>query len=326
MSDRSLLGIDIGGSFTDIVAWDPSTGAIHYAKTPTYPTDLVRSLREAIDAVPDSLRGVAVLRHGTTVVINTILTSSGARTALLTTVGFRDVLEIGRTNWPEPYNLFHNRLPPLVPRELRFEVPERLGADGTVVEPLDEDAVATIAQRLRTEAVESVAICLLHSYVDPTHEQRLAKIIADELPDVYVSQSHELSKEFREYERTSTVVINAYVGNVVDRYISEFETQLAADDFKGTLYLMESNGGVTTAEAARRRPIVMVESGPAAGVMATAEVARTLDIDRAVAFDMGGTTAKACLVEDSEALFTSQYYVPDYERGYAVQVAALDIV
>ena len=326
MTSRSLLGIDIGGSFTDIVSSDASTGAIHYAKTPTYPADLVRSLSEAIDAVPDSLEGVAVLRHGTTVVINTILTNSGAKTALLTTAGFRDVLEIGRTNWPEPYNLLYNRLPPLVPRERRFEVPERLGADGTVVQPLDEAAVLDIAAELRDLEVESVAICFLHSYVDASHEQRVGELLAEHLPGVYVCQSSELSKEFREFERTSTVAINAYVGNVVDRYINEFEQHLARDKFAGTLYLMESNGGVTTADVARRRPIVMVESGPAAGVMATAEVARTLDIDRAVAFDMGGTTAKACLVEDGEALFTSQYYVPDYEHGYAVQVAALDIV
>ena len=326
MTSRSLLGIDIGGSFTDIVSSDASTGAIHYAKTPTYPADLVRSLSEAIDAVPDSLEGVAVLRHGTTVVINTILTNSGAKTALLTTAGFRDVLEIGRTNWPEPYNLLYNRLPPLVPRERRFEVPERLGADGTVVQSLDEAAVLDIAAELRDLEVESVAICFLHSYVDASHEQRVGELLAEHLPGVYVCQSSELSKEFREFERTSTVAINAYVGNVVDRYINEFEQHLARDKFAGTLYLMESNGGVTTADVARRRPIVMVESGPAAGVMATAEVARTLDIDRAVAFDMGGTTAKACLVEDGEALFTSQYYVPDYEHGYAVQVAALDIV
>ena len=326
MTSRSLLGIDIGGSLTDIVSSDPSTGSIHYAKTPTYPTDLVRSLSEAIDAVPDSLEGVAVLRHGTTVVINTILTNSGAKTALLTTAGFRDVLEIGRTNWPEPYNLLYNRLPPLVPRELRFEVPERLGADGSVVQELDEAAVLDIAAELRNMEVESVAICFLHSYVDASHEQRVGELLAEHLPGVYICQSSELSKEFREFERTSTVAINAYVGNVVDRYINEFEQHLARDKFTGTLYLMESNGGVATADVARRRPIVMVESGPAAGVMATAEVARTLDIDRAVAFDMGGTTAKACLVEDGEALFTSQYYVPDYEHGYAVQVAALDIV
>jgi N-methylhydantoinase A len=323
---RGLLGIDIGGSFTDVVSSDPTTGTLLYGKTATYPDDLVRSLRESIAEVDAPLEEIAVLRHGTTVVINTILTSSGSKTALLTTQGFRDVLEIGRTNWPEPYNLFYDRLPPLVPRDLRFEVVERMSARGDVVVPLDEDALVSAMEIIRDEEVSAVAVCLLHAYVNPAHEIRVAQLLAEHVPDVYVSLSHELSKEFREYERTSTAVTNAYVGDVVDEYIDEFESHLASRNFAGSLYLMESNGGVTTAAVARRKPVVMVESGPAAGVMATAAVARELDIERAVAFDMGGTTAKACLVEGGDALFTSQYYVPDYEHGYPLQVAALDIV
>lgn len=325
MSDH-LVGIDIGGSFTDIVASNLQTGAVTYAKTHTHPEDLIRSLRDAMDAVGVPSNEVSVLRHGTTVVINAILTLSGSKTALLTTEGFRDVLEIGRTNWPEPYNLFFNRLPPLVPRELRFDVPERVGADGAVVHPLDEEMLAQIVEQLRAAEVEAVAVCFLHSYANPEHERRVGEVLADQLPGVYVSLSHELSKEFREYERTSTVVTNAYVGRVVDRYIEEFQAHLHAHGFQGSLYMMASDGGATTAASARRRPVVLVESGPAAGVMATAEISRTLGIDRAVAFDMGGTTAKACLVEHGEALFTSQYYVPDYEHGFPVRVAALDIV
>ena len=325
MSHR-LVGIDIGGSFTDIVSTNLQTGAVTYAKTHTYPEDLIRSLRDAMDSIGLPSEEVSVLRHGTTVVINSILTLSGSKTALLTTEGFRDVLEIGRTNWPEPYNLFYNRLPPLVPRELRFDVPERVGADGAVVHTLDEEVLLQIVEQLRATEVEAVAVCFLHSYANPEHERRVGAILADQLPGVYVSLSYELSKEFREYERTSTVVTNAYVGRVVDRYIVEFQAHLHTHGFKGSFYMMASDGGAMTAASARRRPVVLVESGPAAGVMATAEISRTLGIDRAVAFDMGGTTAKSCLVEHGEALFTSQYYVPDYEHGFPVRVAALDIV
>ncbi len=321
-----LVGIDIGGSFTDIVSFNLKTGAVTYAKTHTHPDDLIRSLRDVMDAIGVPSEEVSVLRHGTTVVINTIITLSGSKTALLTTEGFRDVLEIGRTNWPEPYNLFYNRLPPLVPRELRFDVPERVGADGAIVHPLHEEVLLQIVEQLRAAEVEAVAVCFLHSYANPEHERRVGEILAEKLPGVYVSLSHELSKEFREYERTSTVVTNAYVGRVVDQYIEEFQAHLQAHGFKGSLYMMASDGGATTAASARRRPVVLVESGPAAGVMATAEISRMLGIDRAVAFDMGGTTAKACLVEYGEALFTSQYYVPDYEHGFPVRVAALDIV
>ena len=326
MSDQHLLGIDIGGSFTDIVASNLSTGAIAYAKTHTRPADLIRSLREAIEAVGVPTDRISMLRHGTTVVINALLTRSGGKTALLTTAGFRDVLEIGRTNWPEPYNLFYNRLPPLVPRDLRFDVPERMAADGSVVAPLDEDALRAIIGQLRAAEVETIAVCFLHAYLNPAHEQRVGEILAEELPGVYVSLSHELSKEFREYERTSTAVLNAYVGPVIDKYVDQFQSHLKEHGFGGSLYLMESNGGATTAASARRRPVVLVESGPAAGVMATAEISRQQGIAGAVAFDMGGTTAKACLVEHGEPLFTSQYYVPDYEHGFPVQVAALDIV
>lgn len=322
---RYLVGIDIGGSFTDIVATS-SSGAVRYTKTPTYPDDLLRSLRESMEAIAVPSDSVDVLRHGTTVVINAILTRSGSLTALIATKGFRDVLEIGRTNWPEPYNLFWNRMDPLVARELRFDVPERTGADGVVVEPLNEPAVIAVAETLRAAGVQSIAVCLLHSYIAPAHELRVRELLAEHLPDVYVSLSHELSKEFREYERTSTVVTNAYVGAVVDGYLDDFEEHLAEHGFVGSLYLMESNGGVTTASAARRRPVGLVESGPAAGVMATAELSGAMQLDRLVAFDMGGTTAKACLVEHGEPLFTSQYYVPDYERGFPVRVAALDIV
>ena len=321
-----LLGIDIGGSFTDIVASNLQTGEISYAKTPTYSQDLVRSLREAIAAISVPVGEIGVIRHGTTVVINAILTRSGKRTALVTTKGFRDVLEIGRTNWPEPYNLFFNRMEPLVPRELRFEIDERMSASGEEISPVREGDMSELVAKIQDAKVEAVGVCLLHSYVDDTHEKLIGEALADAFPDAYISLSHELSREFREFERTSTVVTNAYVGGVVDGYLGELESYLESEGFSGRLYMMESNGGVTTAESARRRPVALVESGPAAGVMATAEISKLRGIDNAIAFDMGGTTAKACLVEGGVPLFTAEYFVPSYEQGFPLRVAALDIL
>ena len=323
---RVLLGIDIGGTFTDIIASNLETGELTYAKTPTYNDDLVRSLREAMEAVGVPSADVGVIRHGTTVVINAILTRSGERTALVTTEGFRDVLEIGRTNWPEPYNLFFDRLPPLVPRERRFELGERMAANGSVVRPVDLAEVEKLAKAIAASGAKAVAVCFLHSYVNPEHERLVGEALAQILPDSYITLSHELTREFREYERTSTVVTNAYVGGVVDRYVGSLSEYLKDRGFTGSLYLMESNGGVTTADSARRRPVALVESGPAAGVMATAEVAKATGVDRSIAFDMGGTTAKACLVEHGDPLFTSEYFVPDYEHGFPLRVAALDIL
>jgi N-methylhydantoinase A len=321
-----LVGIDIGGTFTDVVTLDVGSGRLRHAKRPSDPADLVKGIRQALvdDEVP--LSDVAVIRHGTTVVINAILQRVGAKTALVTTAGFRDVLEIGRTNWPEPYNLFYDRDPALVPRELRFEVGERLGAGGVEVRSVDLDGVRALAPTLREQGIESIGVCLLHSYANPEHELVIADVLRDELPDVHVSVSHELSREFREYERSSTVVMNSYVGPVVDRYLSRLQGALAEDGFDGSLYLMESSGGVTSVDDARQRPIVLVESGPAAGAIAVAEYAKRLGMERAIAFDMGGTTAKAVLVEDGEPLFTSEYYLPTYERGFPIHVAAVDIV
>lgn len=321
-----LLGIDIGGSFTDIIASNLETGELSYAKTPTYNQDLVRSLREALEAVGVPSADVSVIRHGTTVVINAILTRSGEDTALITTEGFRDVLEIGRTNWPEPYNLFFDRLPPLVPRERRFELGERLSASGEVVRPVNEQEVEALAERIKDSGAKSVAVCFLHSYANPAHERLVGEILSEFLPDRYISLSHELTREFREYERTSTVVTNAYVGGVVDRYVASLDSYLSEKGFEGTLYLMESNGGVTTATAARRSPVSLVESGPAAGIMAANEIAKESGIERSIAFDMGGTTAKACLIENGDPLFTSEYFVPDYEHGFPLRVSALDIL
>ena len=320
-----LIGIDIGGTFTDVVTFDEETRQLTHAKRPSYPDDLVRGIRQALtdDEVP--LGAVSVIRHGTTVVINAILQRVGATTALVTTSGFRDVLEIGRTNRPQSYNMFYDRDPALVPRERRYEALERVGADGGVVEALCAGQVRELARAL-PEDVESVGVCLLHSYANPDHELEVAGIFRAELPDLHVSVSHELSREFREYERTSTVVMNAYVGPVVDRYLSRLVDALTEDGFDGSLYLMESSGGVTSVPDARARPIVLVESGPAAGAIAVAQYAQRMGYANAIAFDMGGTTAKAVLVEHGEPLLTSEYYVPTYDHGFPLHIAAVDIV
>lgn len=321
-----LVGLDIGGSFTDIVLHDCRTGDTRYRKASNRTGDLLESVRECLQELEVPWSRVASVKHGTTVVINTIIERRGARTALLTTEGFRDVLEIGRTNWPEPYNLRFNRLPPLIPRELRFEVRERMGSNGKVVIPLTPTALAEAVETVRKANVQAVAICFLHSYLNSDHELSVGAAIREALPGVYVTLSHELSREFREYERTSTVAANGYVGPVIDTYLNTLQDYLRQANFGGQLFLMESSGGASTLDSARNRPVVLVESGPAAGAIAVAQLAEASQLGNVIAFDMGGTTAKATLVEAGRPLFTSEYYVPTYERGFPVRVPAIDIV
>ncbi len=321
-----LVGLDIGGSFTDIVLYDSRSGETRYRKAGNRTGDLLQSVRECLAELQVPWADVAAVKHGTTVVINTIIERRGARVALLTTEGFRDVLEIGRTNWPEPYNLRFDRLPPLVPRDLRFEVRERMGADGQAVTPLSDAAIAAAVDTVRRAGVEAVAVCFLHAYLNPDHEKRVGAALKQAMPSLFVTLSHELSREFREFERTSTVATNAYVGPAIDRYLQTLNDDLRQADFAGQLFLMESSGGASTIAAARSHPVVLVESGPAAGAIAVAQFAHASGLDNVIAFDMGGTTAKATLVEGGQPLFTSEYYVPTYERGYPVRVPAIDIV
>ncbi len=319
------IAIDIGGTFTDLAALDPQTGALRFAKSLTTPPNFEQGGLDCLSQAGIAADEIDVLRHGTTVVINALLEHNGARTALVTTEGFRDILEIGRGNRPESFNLFYHRMPPLVDRERRFEIAERMNARGEVLRPLDMAALAPLAEQLRAAKVEAVAICLLHAWRNPAHEQVIASYLREHL-GCFVSASHEISREFREFERTSTVVQNAYVGPVTAQYLERFGATLGEAGFTGSLYLMGSNGGVLTQTETRRNPLLLVESGPVGGAAGAAELGLRLGLRHLVAFDMGGTTAKAVLIEDGEAVVSPLYWVGGYDRGYPVQAAVLDIV
>lgn len=319
------VAVDIGGTFTDLVAFDGATGRTLYGKSLTTPRDLGQGILDALGKAGVSLAETATIKHGTTVVINTVLEETGAKVGLVTTAGFRDVLEIGRGNRPEPFNFHFRRLPPLAPRHRRFEVDERMGPNGAPIRAPKREDLKRVAAALEREGVEAVAICFLHSYANPEHERQAAAALAASGIG-YLSVASELSREWREYERTSTAVLNAYVGPRVDRYLSRLEGALADEGFRGRLFVMESNGGVMSVATARRRPIYLVESGPVAGVTGATAVAAQAGWRNVVAFDMGGTTAKASIVEELTPKVEPLYYVGGYERGYPVQAPVVDIV
>src|SRR5262249_47364708 len=240
---------------------------------------------------------------------NALLEGKGARTGLLTTEGFRDVLEIGRGNFLRMYDVLYRRPTPLVPRGRRREVPERISARGEVLVPLGEDAVREAARALAAEGVESVAVTFLFSYLDPTHEQRAAAILAEELPGVAISVSHRLSREWREYERTNTTVVNAYVLPIVERYLATFEQRLAERGFRGSVLITQSNGGASSPSAAHDPAVPPLQSRPAAGAVGCSSLARALRLDRGISFDMGGTTAKCPIVDNGMVQTTHAYHL-----------------
>jgi N-methylhydantoinase A len=320
-----IVAIDIGGTFTDLASLDPQTGALKFSKSLTTPPSFEQGARDCLELAGIEADTISVLRHGTTVVINALLERKGASTALVTTDGFRDILEIGRGNRPEGFNLFYERLPPVVPRELRFDLPERMDARGNVLRPVDREALAEVAAKIRETGVDAVAVCFLHAWRNPQHEVEVGNYLRENT-DCFVSCSHEISRELREFERTTTTALNAYVGPAVERYIARFDGKLRENGFSGRLYLMGSNGGVLTEEDTLHRPLLLVESGPVGGVAGAAEIGRRANLGNIVAFDMGGTTAKAVLIEDGEAAVSPLYWVGGYDRGYPVQAAVLDIV
>lgn len=321
----TIVAVDIGGTFTDLAALDPESGQLRFSKSLTTPPNFEEGALDCVRMAAIDPGSIQVLRHGTTVVINALLERKGARTALLTTKGFRDILEIGRGNRPEAFNLFYHRLPPFVTRNHRYEIDERLDARGTVLRPLDREALPAIAARLKADGIEAVAVCLLHAWRNPVHEVEIGAYLREHT-GCFVSCSHEISREFREFERTSTVVLNAYVGPSVSSYLKRFGGALRGTGFDGRLYLMGSNGGVLTEADTRMRPLLLVESGPVGGAAGAAEIGARIGEKNLVAFDMGGTTAKAVLIEDGEAASSPLYWVAGYDRGYPVQAAVLDIV
>jgi N-methylhydantoinase A len=319
------IAVDIGGTFTDLVAVDDN-GNVHRSKSLTTPDDLARGIQDCLSGAHIDVSGASFFVHGSTVTINAVLERKGARTGLITTKGFRDVYEIGRGNRPEGYNLFFKRPVPLVSRDLRLEVDERLYASGEILKSLDEASASAAITALKAASVESVAVCLLHAYANPVHEERLGKLLRQQFPEAYVSLSHEILREFREYERTSTTVLNAYVGPNVNRYLVSLEKRLGKSGFRGTFRVMQSNGGVMSAETAKRMPVTMMESGPVAGVIAAAHLGEKLDCRHIISFDMGGTTAKASLIKDFHPEVTSSYYVGGYVSGHPMMLPVVDIV
>jgi N-methylhydantoinase A len=295
------VGVDVGGTFTDLIARD-AAGRFSELKVPTTPENPSIGVLEGVSRLGlAGERRLAAMAHGTTAVTNAIVEGRIAPVGLVTTRGFRDVLEIARQNRTNLYdNLPPNKPEPLVPRRLRLEVGERVAADGSVLEPLDLDGLVAVVGRLRAEEIRAVAVCLLHAYANPAHERALAAALAPHFP--YLSISSEVNAEFREYERTTTTVLNAAVMPLAARYVDELVSRLGAVP----LHLLHSAGGMMSAEQAKARPLAMAMSGPAAGVAAAAWVASRLRIDRALAFDMGGTTTDVCLIADGRAETTSQ--------------------
>jgi N-methylhydantoinase A len=322
------VATDIGGTFTDLVYLDPVTGRTGYTKASSTPPNFAQGILDALDKSPVRAEDIVDFVHGCTVVINALTERNGARTALITTEGFRDVLEIGRGNRPDIYNFRYAKQPPFVPREWRFEVRERLDWHGRVLEPLDEEGVRRLAAILRAERIEAVAICFLHAYANPVHEQRCREILAAELPDVFVSISSDITKEWREYERTSTVVLNAYVQPVTARYLNDLETTLRARGVKAPLYAMKSNGGTNTFALSRLQPIHLVESGPVGGVIGAKVIGDAIGEPNLITIDVGGTTAKTSLIDRGVPKFTTDYHIErdPYHAGYPIKVPVVDIV
>jgi len=318
------VGIDIGGTFTDLVGL--RDGEIVIDKTSTTPDDPTRGVADALAGVDTDISAIADFLHGTTIAINTVLERKGANTALITTRGFRDVYAMGRNNRPEAFNLEFRRPRPLVPRSLTWEVSARMMASGEILDPLDDAEVEAIGRELLAQDVSSVAVCLIHAYADPAHEQRIGEILNRVCPGMFISLSHDILREYREYERTSTTALNAYVGPRVRGYLDRLEGFLSDGKFGGTIQIMRSNGGTMSLSQARVQPVTMMESGPVAGMIAAGRIAEILGLEQCIGFDMGGTTAKASLITDGAPEVSEDYYIGGYSRGQPMQLPVVDIV
>jgi N-methylhydantoinase A len=324
-SSRLRVAADIGGTFTDVAAFDARQGRLLLGKTLTTPSHLVQGILQGLEKAGITLEEAQLFLHGSTVAINTMLERSGARTALITTRGFRDIYEIGRINRPDSFNLRHRKHQPLVERDLRFELTEWLLADGSVHEPLNKAELEKLIDHLATLNLDAVAVLFLHSYRNPAHEQMVRARLKKRLPHLFVSISSDLSQEYREFERTSTVVANAYIGPRVDRYLGEIEDKLVQVNFGGQFFVVQSTGGLYALSEAREDCVRMMESGPASGVIGTQVLCEALGIDHAIAFDMGGTTAKAGVVRHGEALVTNSVMIGGYLSGLPLLTPMIDI-
>jgi N-methylhydantoinase A len=320
----NVVGVDIGGTFTDLVGC--VDGRIVTSKTSTVPSDPTRGVAESLSLAECRAPALDELLHGSTIAINTVLERKGARTALITTRGFRDTYAIGRGNRIEAFNLFFHRPKPLVPRELTFELSERLNARGEVLVPLVDAEVTALVAMLDALGVEAAAVCLLHAYANPLHERRVGELLRAAKPQLFVTLSHELVREYREYERTSTTAINAFVGPRVQGYLRRLEGFLRTEKFEGKINIMRSNGGVMSIALAQEQPVAMMESGPVAGMIGAGRLAKLLGLPRAIGFDMGGTTAKASLITDGVPAIEEGYVIGGEASGQPMQLPVVDIV
>ena len=328
------VGVDIGGTFTDLLMLGADGRAV-IKKTLSTPKDPSLAVETALrQALKDGIANPgerAELIHGTTLVTNAIIERKGALTALLTTTGFRDALEIGREHRYELYDLNLELPKPLIPRHLRFDVPERMASDGSVLQPLDEDFLRHLVSELKNKGIQAIAVCYLHSYRNPKHEEKTAEIIAEIAPEIRVSLSCQVNPEIREFQRTSTTVANVYVQKLVANYLSELQNRLNHLDFTGSFFIMLSSGAIATAETSARFPVRMLESGPAAGALAAAHAGSKSGFPDLLSFDMGGTTAKLCAVEGGQPFKVHEFEVDRIYRfkrgsGLPIKIPVIDMI
>lgn len=331
-SKITRVSTDVGGTFTDLVFFetDVETGAqsVRTAKSDTTPPDFENGVLNVLEKAAIDLPAVDFFAHGTTVVINALTERKGAKVGLITTKGFRDVLEIGRGNRPDLFNLKYIKPPPFVERYLRRELPGRMDYKGNETSPLDLSGLDSILKDFRGVGVEAIAICLLHSYANPTHEEAVLTAVKERWPDVSAVASHQIIREWREYERTNTTVLSAYVQPKAEHYLEKLEIGLNRRGYRGKLFIMQSNCGVDTVDAIKAVPITMVESGPASGFWGAAVLGRLIGEPNVLALDIGGTTAKCALIVDGEIAIKTDYWIERDRKsaGYPIMVPVVDLV
>ncbi|MGB3715796.1 MAG: hydantoinase/oxoprolinase family protein [Candidatus Promineifilaceae bacterium] len=323
------IASDIGGTFTDLTYLEEETGEVGMMKVATTPTNFAEGVVETLRKAELTVSDTSFFVHGSTVIINALTERKGVKTGLITTKGFRDVLEIGRANRPDIYNMYYTKPKPFVPRYLRLEAEERVNYKGQELKPLNEEDVRKAVEIFKAEGVQAIAVCFLHAYANPSHEAECGEIINQLAPEIPVTVSHQITQEWREYERTSTVVLNSYVHPIARDYLDNLEADLVGLGIDSkTLHVMQSNGGSATFEAGRLSPINLVESGPVAGVIGAAHIGNMLGEPNVISLDIGGTTAKTSLVENNTPRITTEYKIEhrrDY-AGYPILVPTIDIV
>ena len=327
------VATDIGGTFTDLVCleFDKISGqpiGVKVAKSDTTPHNFEQGILDTIVKGDIDLKTIDFFAHGTTVVINALTERKGAKTALITTKGFRDVLEIARCNRPDLFNFNFVKQPPFVPRYLRFEIEERMNYKGEVLQKLNLENLTSIIETCKKEQVASIAICFLHAYKNPMHEIQLVLALTEKFPSIEIIASYQITREWREYERTSSTVLSGYVLPLAKRYLNNLEKKLKQRGLKNSPYIMQSNGGITSINDVKANPITMVESGPASGVFGAIALGKVIDKKNLIVLDIGGTTAKCALVENGQVQITTNYKIEHsrVQAGYPIQTPVIDIV